>query len=68
MLPHHQRHSQTPFAKQASQNLTAVAILFRAGLEPTTLEEKKLCQHLQMLLDASVKLQVKSLASRRREA
>jgi hypothetical protein len=35
-----------PFAKRASQNLTAAAILLRPGPEPVTPEEKKLRQHL----------------------
>jgi hypothetical protein len=58
----------TPVAKRASQNLAATAVLLQAGLEPTTPEEKKLRQHLQMLLNVVTKQQAESSASRRREA
>jgi DNA-binding PucR family transcriptional regulator len=54
---------ETPFAKQASHNLTAAAVLIRDGSKLTTLEEKKLRQHLQMILDAAAVPQVESSAS-----
>jgi hypothetical protein len=49
-------------------NLTTVAVLLWAGPKPMTLEEKKLRQHLQLVLNVAAEQQAKILASWRCEA
>jgi hypothetical protein len=53
-----------PLFWQASQNLAAAAMLLRGCPEPTTSEERRVCQQLKALLEAAAAQQAESSTSR----
>jgi hypothetical protein len=53
-----------PLFRQASQNLTAAAMLLRGCPDAATFEERRVCQQLKALLEAAEAQQAESSASR----